>query len=156
MMLSSQKPFYILLADDDEDDCFLFKEALDELDIKTQLSIVHNGEQLIKWLNNKELPHLLFMDLNMPRKNGMDCLIEIKGSENFNNLPIIIYSTSFQADVVDLLYKQGAQFYIRKPNKFLELKNVIHNALTLAAELKYKQPSKENFVLSTGLIIETL
>ena len=71
----------ILLADDDQDDCLLFKEALDELAITVQLTAVQNGEELMQLLNKAEiLPDLMFLDLNMPRKNGMECLFAIKQS----------------------------------------------------------------------------
>ncbi len=143
---------HILLADDDEDDCFLFKEALDDLGIDIQLDTVHSGDALMKLLNKSEpLPQLLFLDLNMPRKNGLQCLAEIKQTERLKHLPVIIYSTSFQKNVVDLLYHEGAQFYIRKPNEFAELKRAIYEALTTAAQLNYQQPSKEGFVLSHAI-----
>ncbi len=143
---------FILLADDDEDDCFLFKEALDELVNGARLSTVDNGEELMQLLYKMEtLPDILFLDLNMPRKNGMQCLSEIKQSQRLKHLPVIIYSTSFQKNVVDLLYHQGAQFYIRKPNVFTQLKHAIYEALTIAAQLNYLQPSKENFVLSHAI-----
>lgn len=147
-----KKPQCILLADDDEDDCLLFKEALNELGICVQLTTVQNGDQLMKLLNKEErLPDVLFLDLNMPRKNGLQCLSEIKQSQRLKSFPVIICSTSFQKNVVDVLYQMGAQFYIRKPNNFAELKHIIHEVLTIAAQLNYLQPSKEGFVLSLAL-----
>jgi CheY-like chemotaxis protein len=70
----------VLLADDDADDCLFFKEALEELPLSTSLTIVNDGDQLMKWLlkNTSRLPHVLFLDLNMPRKNGFECLTEIR------------------------------------------------------------------------------
>jgi len=60
----------ILLADDDIDDCFFFEKALEELQLSTHLTIVHDGQQLMNYLseNSKNLPDVLFLDLNMPRK----------------------------------------------------------------------------------------
>ena len=73
----------ILLADDDKDDRFLFREALSELPLFTNLETVHDGEQLMNYLNehSDSLPHVLFLDLNMPRINGFECLSEIKHDE---------------------------------------------------------------------------
>ena len=143
----------ILLADDDKDDCHFFKVALDELRINVQLTTVHDGEKLMLLLNKDEaLPDMLFLDLNMPRKNGLECMSEIKENPGLKNLPVIIYSTSFQKDIVDLLYKQGAQFYICKPNGFSELKHVIYEAITTAVQLNYLQPPKEKFVLSYPIL----
>lgn len=140
----------LLLADDDKDDCLFFKDALDELPVTAQLTTVHNGEQLMQLLSEKigELPSVLFLDLNMPRKNGFECLSEIKLNEDFKELPVIIFSTSFEQDVVNLLYKKGGQYYIRKPAEFSQLKKVILEALTLIAQGHISQPARENFVLT--------
>lgn len=146
---------HILLADDDLDHCLLFKEALEELHITTKFTFAHNGEELMQLLHTIELlPDILFLDLNMPRKNGLQCLNEIKESTLLKHLPVIIYSTSFQKDVVELLFKQGAQFYIRKPNEFTNIKKAIFEALTISSNLNRSQPSKEKFVLSHVLCNE--
>ena len=126
----------LLLADDDKDDCLLFKEALDELGVPAELSIVSDGEQLMRLLVQKAdaLPSMIFLDLNMPRKNGFECLTAIKQSGQFRDIPVIIFSTSYDKDVANLLYHQGAQHYIRKPSEFSKLKKVIRDALTLILE----------------------
>lgn len=79
----------LLLADDDVDDCLFFKEALEELPINSNFSVVNNGEQLMKFLTDSQttLPDILFLDLNMPRKNGMECLIEIRQNQKLKTLP---------------------------------------------------------------------
>lgn len=140
----------ILLADDDLDDCLLFKEALEQLPLSFHLVSVHNGEQLMQLLHQEkdQLPDMLFLDLNMPRKNGFKCLSEIKENEKLKQLPVIIYSTSFDQEVVNLLYKNGAQHYIRKPNDFLEIKRVIYQAIAITAKSNILQPTKEEFVIS--------
>ena len=140
----------ILLADDDTDDCFFFKEALRELLQYTNLTTVQDGEQLMQLLTNEtnELPHILFLDLNMPRKNGFECLSEIKQNKKLKNLPVVIFSTSFEQEVVNLLYKNGAQYFIRKPALFLQFKKIILHTLTLILQENVSQPTKENFVLT--------
>jgi CheY-like chemotaxis protein len=129
----ANKEFSMLLADDDEDDCFLFVEALQEIQIATKLTTVRNGEQLLYLLESmeEELPHVLFLDLNMPRKNGWQCLEEIKRSEKLEKLKVIIFSTSFQQDVADQLFKNGALHYIRKPGDFSQLKELILQVLMI-------------------------
>lgn len=142
-------PINVLLADDDCDDCLLFKEALDELPISTTLTTVNNGAELMEFLTKKivALPDVLFLDLNMPRKNGFECLTELKQQEKFNNLPVIIYSTSFDHEIINLLYKKGATFYIRKPAEFSTLKQIIHTAIKQAMDTFSLQPGKEKFIL---------
>ena len=73
------KPMNILLADDDADDCFFFEKALREIPMATQLTTVNDGERLMDHLskNMEQLPDVLFLDLNMPRKSGFECLTEI-------------------------------------------------------------------------------
>ena len=140
---------YLVLADDDSDDCLLFREALDELNLGSILQVVNDGEQLMVSLNNiKELPDILFLDLNMPRKNGVECLSEIKTSERLKQLPVVVISTSIQASEVERLYDLGAQFYIRKPNQYDELKSSLLSALTLSDKLNGQQPSRQKFLLS--------
>ena len=139
----------ILLADDDGDDYLFFKEVLEDLQVSANLTVVNNGDQLMQTLTNKDskLPHLLFLDLNMPRKNGLECLLEIKRDKNLNQIPVIIFSTSFQKNMVDLLYKSGAQYYIRKPADFSGLKTIIQQVFFIALQKNISQPEKENFVL---------
>ncbi len=144
------KKLNILLADDDTDDCIFFKKALSELVIPISLIAVHDGEQLMHLLINEtpELPHILFLDLNMPRKNGFECLTEIKLNNKLKQLPVIVFSTSFEQEMVNLLYKNGAQYFIRKPSEFLQFKQIILQALTLIVQGDITQPDRENFVLT--------
>ena len=140
----------ILLADDDTDDCIFFKAALKEFLLSTYLTTVHDGEQLMDLLTNEtnELPDVLFLDLNMPRKNGFECLSEIKLSKKLNQLPVVIFSTSFEQEVVNLLYKNGARYFIRKPSEFSQFKKIIQHTLALIAQENSSQPTRENFVLT--------
>ena len=144
------KQLNILLADDDTDDCIFIQQALHELILPTFLTAVHDGEQLMQFLNDEknELPNILFLDLNMPRKNGFECLSEIKLSEKFKLLPVIVFSTSFEQEVVNMLYQNGAQYFIRKPSEFSQFKKIIQQSLTLVAQGDISQPTKENFVLT--------
>lgn len=142
---------YILLADDDEDDCFLFQEALGEISLPTHLVMVHDGEELLLELEKNQIPDILFLDLNMPKKDGFQCLSEIKQNEKFRSLPVIIFSTSFQPDVVNKLYENGAHYYIRKPSNFEHFKKVIHYVISLVqtalSSQELERPPKEKFVL---------
>ena len=140
----------LYLADDDKDDCLLFQEALEELPLETHLSVVNNGEQLMIYLHKeKKTPGVLFLDLNMPRKNGFECLLEIMQNNTLKNMPVIIFSTSFDREIVSVLHENGARYYIRKPDEFEALKNVIHKALISIRTSGVLKPSRENFVLQS-------
>ena len=144
------KQLNILLADDDPDDCIFFKKALEEFPLSMNVAVVHDGEQLMQLLTNEttKLPHVLFLDINMPRKNGFECLSEIKLSPKLNQLSVIIFSTSFELEVVNRLYKNGALYFIRKPSEFSQFKKIIQQSLTLITEENISQPTRENFVLT--------
>ncbi|HSD07419.1 response regulator [Flavobacterium sp.] len=142
--------YNILLADDDEDDCDFFKDALDELQLPVNLVIVNDGQQLMNFLletSIDNLPDLLFLDLNMPKKSGFECLTEIRQIDKLKNLPVIIFSTSLNNEIVDLTYKNGAIHYIQKPGEFPKLKRVIENALITTTKNNFKQPIRDYFIL---------
>ncbi|QDH81159.1 response regulator [Echinicola soli] len=144
----------ILLADDDNSDCLLFKDALEELPVSAQLTIVHNGEKAIEELTKKGdmLPDVLFMDLNMPRKNGFAALGEIKRNTKLQKLPVIIFSTSPELEAVKRVFRDAAHYYICKPGDFSQLKKVIYEALTLISQKNNPLPLKENFMITGASI----
>ncbi|HOX81397.1 MAG TPA: response regulator [Chryseolinea sp.] len=146
--MESQK-YDILLADDDPDDCMFFQHVLDELRIKASVHMVNNGVELMTFLESQSshLPGVLFLDLNMPCKSGLECLSEIKENQKLKQLPVIICSTSSNPEVMDILYDKGAHYYIRKPSAFAELKSVIKKALLFMEQNKLPHPLKENFVI---------
>ena len=141
----------LLLADDDADDCLFFREALEELPVSSSLKTVYDGEELMNWLStcHNNLPDALFLDLNMPRKSGFECLAEIKLISELKNLPIIIFSTSMDMDVIDTLYNNGAHYYLRKPGDFSKLKKVINDVILLLSSAGIMQPSKDKFILQS-------
>ena len=130
------KKLNILLADDDTDDCTFFKEALEDLKLSAQLTVVRDGVELMKQLTDteKEIPDVLFLDINMPRKNGHECLLEIKANKKLKELSIVMFSTSNSLDKINMLFKSGAHVYIHKPGDFTQLKQVIYHALPIATE----------------------
>jgi DNA-binding NtrC family response regulator len=148
--MNDRMPISIVLADDDDDDCLLFYEALSEISIPTQFSAVHNGEQLLQQLqtNANALPHILFLDLNMPRMNGLQCLKEINKMSHVKQMRVVIFSTSYHQDIADQLYKNGAMHYIRKPSDFVQLKQLIEQVLILTREDKDVCDRKDSYVLS--------
>jgi CheY-like chemotaxis protein len=137
-------PLNILLADDDTDDRFFFEKALKEITIATNITTVKDGEELMQYLseNTEHLPDILFLDLSMPRKNGFECLYEIKENTELKDIPVVMFSTSYTRDVnyeqdlINRLYRIGANDYIRKPGDFEQLKMVIHHSLTKLIENK--------------------
>lgn len=126
----------ILLTDDDTDDCKFFEDALKALPIVTELKTLEDGEQLMNYLleNLNNLPDVVFIDINMPRKNGLDCLTEIKQNNKLKDLPVVILSTSNSEEKKNLVFKLGGHVYIHKPSDFGQLKQIILHALPIALE----------------------
>ncbi len=144
----SPDSLHVLLADDDSDDRYFFKKVIDEMSIAVKLATVANGEELLLYLKAKPKnpTDILFLDLNMPKKNGSECLVEIKNDPKFKRLPIVIYSTSLSKSVADFLYDHGAYFYIHKTDT-AELRKVLHHVLLSLSEHKLDRPKREEFVI---------
>jgi len=145
----------ILLADDDKADCLLFKEALEELPLSTILSTVNNGEKLIEAITKKgnKLPDVLFLDLNMPRKNGFSSLGEIKRDSKLQDLTVIILSTASDMKTVKNVFRDAAHYYICKPPDFSQLKKVIYEALILITQKNNPLPHEDQFMITGDSII---
>jgi len=148
-MKSPRTPLRVILADDDMGDRLVFKEIFDEMETDTIVHMVNDGHQLIEYLTNENnlLPHIIFLDINMPNMNGLDCLKAIRSNEKYSDISIAIYSTSsFQKDI-DETFHYGANIYITKPRDYNKLKNVLANALTAARLNRESDFDKANFVL---------
>lgn len=139
----------IILADDDEDDRLFFTDAFDELKINTRVSTYNDGVELMDYLNAEDaiLPDILFLDLNMPRKSGKECLIEIRDNEKFKNIAIAIYSTSSSEEDIEETFVQGANIYIKKPSDFTLLKKVLSDVITINWQYHTSGLNKDNFLL---------
>jgi CheY-like chemotaxis protein len=140
----------VLLADDDEDDRLFFREAFQEIKIKTKVKTVNDGVELMNHLSKSgnNLPHILFLDLNMPRKNGMDCLLEIKRSDNLKDIPVAIYSTSASEEDIEDTFVKGANVYIKKPSDFSTLKKILEEVITINWQYHTSGLNREAFLLN--------
>jgi CheY-like chemotaxis protein len=139
----------IALADDDEDDRLFFQEAIEMVPIRTKLSLFNNGRELMDYLNlpNIVLPNLVFLDLNMPIKNGMQCLREIRANPLLKEVSIAIYSTSSSEQDIEDTFVNGANIYINKPSSFLSLREAIEKVLQIKWQYHTSNLNRENFLL---------
>jgi len=139
----------IVLADDDADDRFLFDDAISEIDVKTKLSLFNDGKALMDYLLLPDtiLPEIVFLDLNMPIKNGMQCLQEIRANEKLKELCVAIYSTSSSEEDIENTFVNGANVYINKPNSFSALKKVIAKVLKINWQYHTSALNRDNFLL---------
>ena len=123
----------VFLADDDEDDCLLFQDALQDVDKNIELIVSRDGVELMKVLKEKvpPPPRVLFLDLNMPRKNGFECLKEMKSNAKFKDIPIVVFSTSGDSEHIKKTFEEGANHYARKPGNFVLLRKLIEYILSI-------------------------
>lgn len=129
----------IILAEDDLEDQTFFKSALSELPISTTIRIFRNGEELMNYLIRNSTGYgrtdILFLDLSMPHKTGFECLSEIKENAILKDLQVVMFTCSFtrdiefEQDLINRLTRMGAEGFIRKPDSFEELKNLIETTL---------------------------
>ncbi len=120
----------ILVADDDQDDCQIIKEALQESRLINQLHFVHNGEELLAYLKHKSekghpLPGLILLDLNMPKMDGREALKELKGNPKLRQIPVVVLTTSKAEEDIFRTYDLGVNSFITKPIAFDSLVTIM-------------------------------
>lgn len=152
-MNTNKATIEILLVDDDSDDRNTFKDALSELKINTSLTLLEDGRNLLDYLNNPDnkKPDILFLDLNMPYKTGVECLVEIREYPEFNDLSIAIYSTSSTDKDIEETFINGANIYIKKPNNFAKLKKVLGDVVNMNFQFHNSGLNKETFLLNINV-----
>ena len=118
---------HIVIADDDEDDIAMFKDAVDEVCPTLQVITADNGVKLLSLLNRIPKPDAIVLDLNMHLKSGKECLEEIRLKKDFNQVPIAILSTSNSKQEIEYCFKRGADHYFVKPKSFDGMKSIVAN-----------------------------
>jgi CheY-like chemotaxis protein len=129
-MPKSPRPIVILIADDDLEDCMLIRDALQESRVVNDVRFVHDGEELLDYLYRRgkyaaagTSPHagIILLDLNMPRKDGREALMEIKNDPALRKTPVVILTTSKAEEDICRSYDLGVNSYITKPVTFESL-----------------------------------
>ncbi len=149
MLKQNQKTTHILFSDDDTDDALLFTQAADLLTSPILLSFAEDGEQLMKYLSKEVLPDMIFLDLNMPVKNGFECLKEIRSDKNFDTLPVIVYTTSDSQSDIKTCFELRANLYVVKPTSFENIIKTLKRIITINF-VEHSFPSRENFLLENA------
>jgi CheY-like chemotaxis protein len=142
------KAVHILLVEDNEGDILLTKEALEDARIHINLSVVTDGKEAIDFLNKRgkyagaDLPDMLLLDVNLPKKNGHEVLKYIKDDENLKHLPVIMLTTSSLQRDINLSYNNFASCFITKPveaKDFLSVVSTIENFWISVVKLPTKE-----------------
>lgn len=135
----------IFYTDDDEDDLSIFTDAVESLPIKIQLQTYNGGEKLLNAIYNPPpTPNVVFLDLNMPGKNGFDVLSELRNSQSKSKIPVIIFSTSNEPTIIEKCRTLGANYFITKPVLMKDIVKSIEHALKI--DWAQFVPTDRNFV----------
>ncbi len=144
------EPVKVVLADDDQDDQELFQQALAKTAIPTELTTFDNGRDLMKNLKDPDEsnPDIIFMDINMPVKNGKEALAEIKADDDLKDIPTVILSTSHNEKDVEETFQGGANLYVPKPNSFNNFVVLLRKIFSLNWTGDLLKPLRKTFLLS--------
>ena len=130
--------FTVLMAEDDPDDRFLMEKAFQELDRGSDLRFVVDGEELMHYLRRSgkysdpllsPRPALILLDLNMPRKDGREALVEIKTDPDLKRIPVAIWTTSEETEDKIQCEEAGADDFATKPIRYTELVNTVRKLI---------------------------
>ena len=138
----------ILIADDDQDDKDMICEGLSEVFSNFQVETASDGVECLRALKNGCNPDLVFLDLNMPLKNGLECLQDIHNNEYLKNTPIVIYSTSQNLTDIEKASELGDRFYMIKPTTVSTLQQLLRHVLNMLGRPQKEQKLSANFVVS--------
>lgn len=126
------KDFRIIIADDDDDDQVMLSAAFKEIGFEGSIENISNGEELMDYLfkqgkyqdNKSTAPHLILLDLNMPKKDGRAVLQEIRSNHKLKKIPVVVFTTSSNKDDIAHSYELGANSFISKPSSYEDLKEI--------------------------------
>jgi len=135
-MKQKKSEYYILHAEDNQDDSLLTELAFKQLGLNVQLRKILNGKKVIDSLKEslstgEKLPDLILLDINLPLMNGFEVLNEIKTEEKLSLIPIVFFTSSDSSAEMKHAYENGADLYIRKPNNLNGFKRAMLQAVQL-------------------------
>ena len=138
---------HVLMAEDDDEDFFIFSLAIKELSIKVVLTRAENGDILLQLLDEKN-PDIVFLDLLMPCKDGRTCLKEIRANKKYDTIPIVVYSSLSDLKSIEFCYREGSNLYAIKPSTLNELKTVLEKIFSIDWKKMLYFPPRSKFVVA--------
>ena len=133
-------PHTVMFVDDDNEDVEIFCEAIGLIDNRIQRIICANGKEAINLLSNSDsvVPDFIFLDINMPVMNGMECFVALKKIDKLKHVPVIMCSTSKYIGDQLACEKLGADFYLVKPNTLIKVINAFQHIFSAYQTKKLK------------------
>ncbi len=122
----------VLNVDDDAEDREFFRDALREIDASITCLVAGNAMEALTLLKTRHpLPDYIFLDINMPMMDGKQCLKALKAMEEFQSIPVVMYSTSTDSREIHECYHLGAEDFLIKPHSFEKLVNDLSSIFAL-------------------------
>jgi CheY-like chemotaxis protein len=146
-MTNEPSNLHIVLADDDMDDSFIFNAAVEQSNHPIKLTVTEDGQKLLNYLESETLPDIIFLDINMPFRNGIECLATIRANKKFDKVPVVMYSTTNNKLNVEACYDGGATLYVVKPNTFEEVDRMVKKICSKDWVSNMQVPPKEQFLV---------
>lgn len=147
MALNPTDPTHVLMAEDDDEDFYIFSLAIKELSIKVILTRAENGDILLQLMDEKN-PDIVFLDLLMPCKDGRTCLKEIRSNKKYDTIPIVVYSSLSDLKSIEFCYREGSNLYAIKPSTLNELKTVLEKIFSIDWKKMLYFPPRSKFVVT--------
>ena len=136
----------IILAEDDTDDLLFFEMAIKETGVPVALRHAKDGTVLFILLE-EHIPELLFLDINMPCKDGVSCIREIRQSKEYDHLPVIMYTSNLFKKTIEDCYRNGANFYLAKPDTLSQLSEKLKKVFSLDWPEAMPFPAMDQFLI---------
>jgi DNA-binding response OmpR family regulator len=146
-MHTTEKRKDVLLAEDDHDDVDIFKTAAKGITIPIKLRVAHDGNALFVELK-KAIPNMLFLDIHMPCKDGISCILQIRKNRKYDRMPVVMLSSNTHKDYIDKSYRYGANYYVIKPLSITAFTERIQHVLSREWDKEFLYPSREEFLLA--------
>lgn len=143
--LSEEKD--ILLAEDDQDDVDIFRWAMDKTEIAHTLRHAENGDVLMVMLKEK-IPYILFLDVEMPCKDGLSCILEIRKNRDYDKLPVVMYTSFSYPQYIEGAYRNGANIYITKASSMEHIIDNLKRVFAIDWKRYMHYPSRDEFQFS--------
>ncbi|AWH86586.1 response regulator [Flavobacterium album] len=139
---------HLVLAEDDQDDRLFFKNVFDKLRLSHTLDVCEDGIALMNYLNTAEkIPDIIFLDLAMPGKSGIECLKEIKRNPRLREITIAIYTSFNIPTLAEEAFILGANVFIKKPDDHEELRKILSETIYINWQYITDGLDKENFIM---------
>jgi CheY-like chemotaxis protein len=147
--MNLEEATHVLIAEDDDDDYYLFSVAATETAYKVLVTRAENGQILLQLLE-KEVPHIVFLDLLIPVLDGRHCLKAIRSNKKYDSVPVIVYSSLKDLESVEYCYREGSNLFVVKPDSYGDLKKILERILSIDWKKTMYYPPRSEFVLTAS------